>query len=84
MPNSHPSDFRRNLRREIAGYFLVVLAALPLHFALWTWIVGEEDLAQDFVHRTIGYSIAPLVGIIFVSKLRLRYKLALTFLVVLV
>ena len=42
MSNSHPSDYKRNLRREVAGYFIVVLCALPIRFWLY-WTLKEQD-----------------------------------------
>ena len=42
MPNSHQSDFKRNLRREIAGYFIVVLCALPIRFWIMATLMDQE------------------------------------------
>lgn len=82
MPASHPSDFKRNLRKEIAGYFLVALVALPLHFALWMGVIDEGNLAENIGHKMVVYSLVPMIGAIVFSKLRLRYKLALIFVLV--
>ena len=42
MPNSHQSDFKWNIRREVAGYFIVILCALPIRFWLY-WTLKEQD-----------------------------------------
>jgi hypothetical protein len=82
MANSHPSDFKRNLRREIAGYFIVVLCALPFRLALMTRYHGaEEGFGFFWDHYLSGISLG-LIGAVFVSRLRLRHKLALTFVLV--
>jgi hypothetical protein len=82
MPNSHPSDFKRNLRREIAGYFIVVLVALPIRF--WIMLALQEQDGQwaFLAGRVFGYLSVGLIGAVAVSKLRLRTKLILTFLLV--
>ncbi|MEY3853663.1 MAG: hypothetical protein RI910_2643 [Verrucomicrobiota bacterium] len=68
MRNSHQSDFKRNLRREVAGYFIVILCALPIRFWLFSAMQGQEGW--------LGFLA------VFVSKLRLRTRLILTFLIV--
>ncbi len=82
MPNSHQSDFKRNLRREIAGYFLVVLCALPIRFWLLKIMETRDDGWNFFVNQVLGYLTVGLIGAVAVSKLRLRTKLVLTFLLV--
>ncbi|MEN9536671.1 MAG: hypothetical protein RLZZ178_668 [Verrucomicrobiota bacterium] len=82
MPNSHPSDFKRNLRREIAGYFIVIMCALPIRFWVMSKFEGaDEGFGFFWNHYLSGISLG-LIAAVFVSKLRLRYKLALTFLLV--
>ena len=82
MSNNHPSDFKRNLRREIAGYFIVVLCALPFRMALMTnFADAKEGFGFFWNHYLSGITIG-LIGAVFISKLRLRYKLALTFVLV--
>ena len=82
MSNSHPSDFKRNLRREIAGYFIVVLCALPFRMALMTsFSDAQEGFGFCWNHYLSGITIG-LIGAVFISKLRLRTKLALTFVLV--
>jgi len=82
MSNNHPSDFKRNLRREIAGYFIVVLCALPFRF----WLMTEFEEAKDgfgyFWNQYLSGISLGLIAVVFVSKLRMRYKLALTFVLV--
>jgi len=82
MSNSHPSDFKRNLRREIAGYFIVVLCALPFRMALMTSYEDAKEGFGFFWNQYLSGISIGLIGAVFVSKLRLRYKLALTFLLV--
>jgi len=82
MPNSHPSDFKRNLRREIAGYFLVVLCALPVRFWIYTTVKEQGGAAAFLATRTFNVVSVSLIGAVVASKLRLRYKLALTFILV--
>ena len=82
MSNSHPSDFKRNLSREIAAYFIVVLCALPIRFWLY-WTLKEQDgwLAK-LASSSFNYVSVGLIGAVFVSKLSLRTKLILTFILV--
>jgi hypothetical protein len=82
MPNSHPSDFKRNLRKEIAGYFIVVLCALPFRFWLMTEFEGANEGFGYFWNQYLSGITIGLIGAVFISKLRLRYKLALTFVLV--
>lgn len=82
MPNSHPSDFKRNLRREIAGYFIVVLLALPIRFWVMVTVEEQQGWLAFLAERTFGYISVGLIGAVAVSKLRLRTKLILTFLLV--
>ena len=82
MPNSHQSDFKRNLRREIAGYFLVVLCALPIRFWIMATVKEQQGWWAFLAERTFGYLSVGLIGAVAVSKLRLRTKLILTFLLV--
>ncbi|MCX6889316.1 MAG: hypothetical protein NTU71_07790 [Verrucomicrobia bacterium] len=82
MSNSHPSDFKRNLKREIAGYFIVVLCALPFRFWLMTEFEGANEGFGYFWNSYLSGITIGLIGAVFISKLRLRYKLALTFVLV--
>jgi len=82
MSHSHPSDFKRNLSREIAGYFIAVLCALPFRFWLMTEFEGAKDGFGYFWNSYLSGISLGLIAAVFVSKLRLRYKLALTFVLV--
>lgn len=82
MPNSHQSDFKRNLRREVAGYFIVILCALPIRFWLYSAAQGQEGWLGFLAEQAFGYLSVALVSAVFVSKLRLRTRLILTFLIV--
>ena len=82
MPNSHQSDFKRNLRREVAGYFIVILCALPIRFWLFSAMQGQEGWLGFVAEQAFGYLTVALVSAVFVSKLRLRTRLILTFLIV--
>ena len=82
MPNSHPSDFKRNLRREIAGYFIVVLSALPVRFWLHAAVKEQDGWLGFLAGQAFGYLTIGLVSAVFVSKLSLRTRLILTFLIV--
>lgn len=82
MPNSHRSDFKRNLRKEIALYFLVVLCALPIRFWIDATIKEQDGWAAYLASSAFGYVSLGLIAAVFVSKLRLRTKLTLTFLLV--
>lgn len=82
MSNSHPSDFKRNLKKEIAGYFIVVLCALPFRLALMTTFADAKDGFGLFWNQYLSGISLGLIGAVFISKLRLRTKLALTFVLV--
>jgi hypothetical protein len=82
MSHGHPSDFKRNLSREIAGYFIAVLCALPFRFWLMTEFEGAKDGFGYFWNSYLSGISLGLIAVVFVSKLRLRYKLALTFVLV--
>jgi hypothetical protein len=82
MPNSHPSDFKRNLRREIAAYFIVVLCALPIRFWLYSATKEHEGWVSYLASSSFNYISFSLIGAVFVSKLNLRTKLILTFVLV--
>ena len=82
MPGNPPSDFRRNLRREIAGYFIVVLCALPVRFWIYSAAKEQDGWWAFLAERTFGYLSVGLIAAVAVSKLRLRTKLTLTFLLV--
>lgn len=77
------SDYKRNLRREIAAYFIVVLCALPIRF--WIYSAAKDDggwgsyLATSTTFNSISFA---LIGAVFVSKLSLRTKLIVTFILV--
>lgn len=77
-----PSTYQRNLQKEIAGYFIVVLLALPIRLSLMTYFKDSPDGFGYFVERYLGAISMGLIGAVFISKLRLRYKLALTFFLV--
>lgn len=82
MSNNHPSDFKRNLSREIAAYFIVVLCALPFRFWLMMEFEGANEGFGYFWNSYLSGITIGLIGAVFISKLRLRYKLALTFVLV--
>ncbi len=82
MSNSHPSDYKRNLRREIAGYFIVVLCALPVRFWIYSAAKEQDSWLAFLANRSFAYCTVGLISAVAVSKLRLRYKLALTFFLV--
>ena len=82
MPNNHSSDFKRNLRREIAGYFIVVLCALPVRFWIYLAAKEQDSWLAFLAQRSFGYISIGLITAVAVSKLRLRTKLILTFLLV--
>ena len=82
MSHGHPSDFKRNLSREIAGYFIAVLCALPFRFWLMTEFEGAKDGFGYFWNSYLSGISLGLIGVVFVSKFRLRYKLILTFVLV--
>jgi hypothetical protein len=76
------SDFKRNLRREIAGYFIVVLCALPIRFWIYASIKDQEGWLANLASSAFNYVSIGLIGAIFVSKLSMRTKLILTFILV--
>jgi hypothetical protein len=82
MPLNYPSAYKRNLKREIAGYFIVVLCALPFRLALMTQFADAQDGFGFFWNQYLSGISLGLIAVVFVSKLRLRYKLALTFVLV--
>ncbi len=82
MPNSHPSDFKRNLRREVAGYFIVILCALPIRFWLYAAVKDQDGWLGFLAGQAFGYLTVALVSAVFVSRLHLRTRLILTFLIV--
>ena len=82
MSNSHPSDYKRNLKKEIAGYFIVVLCALPFRMALMTSYADAKEGFGFFWNQYLSGISIGLIGAVFISKLRLRTKLALTFVLV--
>ncbi len=83
MTSNPKSDFKRNLSREIAGYFIAVLCALPFRFWLMTEFEGAKDGWGAYLASTsFGYILVGLIGAVFVSKLSLRTKLILTFVLV--
>lgn len=82
MANNHQSDFKRNIRREVAGYFIVIMCALPIRFWLLAALETRNDAWNFLAHQALGYVSIGLLGVVFASKLRLRHKLILTFLLV--
>ena len=82
MSNSHPSDFKRNLSREIAGYFIVILCALPIRFWLYSATKDDDGWVSYLASTTFNSVSVGLIGAVFVSKLSLRTKLILTFILV--
>ena len=82
MRNSHSSDYKRNLRREVAGYFIVVLCALPVRFWLYAAVKDQDGWLAKLASNGFGYISVGLIGAVFVSKLSLRTRLILTFLIV--
>ena len=82
MSNSHPSDFKRNLSREIAAYFIVVLCALPIRFWLYSATKDDDGWVSYLASTTFNSVSFALIGAVFVSKLSLRTKLIVTFILV--
>ena len=82
MSNSHPSDFKRNLSREIAAYFIVVLCALPIRFWLYSATKDDDGWVSYLASTTFNSISFALIGAVFLSKLSLRTKLILTFILV--
>ena len=82
MSIKHPSDFKRNLSREIAAYFIVVLCALPIRFWLYSATKDDDGWVSYLASTSFSYISVGLIGAVFVSKLSLRTKLILTFILV--
>ena len=82
MSNSHPSDYKRNLRREVAGYFIVVLCALPIRFWLYSAVKEQDGWLGFLAGQAFGYLTIGLISAVCVSKFSLRTRLILTFLIV--
>ena len=82
MSNSHPSDFKRKLSREIAAYFIVVLCALPIRFWIYSATKDDGGWGTYLASSTFSTISVGLIGAVFVSKLSLRTKLILTFVLV--
>jgi len=82
MSNSHPSDYKRNLRREVAGYFIVVLCALPIRFWLYSAVKEQDGWLGFLAGQTFSYLRVGVIAAVFVSKLSLRTKLIMTFVLV--
>jgi hypothetical protein len=80
MP-SRTSDFKRNLRREIAGYFIVIMCALPIRLWLMATFEGVDEgfgAVWPYLHCL---SLGLFVGVLR-SKFTLRTKLILAGLLV--
>jgi len=82
MTSNPKSDFKRNLSREIAAYFIVVLCALPIHFWIHSTFEAHDGWGSYLASTSFGYILVGLIGAVFVSKLSLRTKLILTFILV--
>jgi hypothetical protein len=82
MASAPKSDFKRNLRREVAGYFIVILCALPIRFWLYSNLKEQDGWLAKLASNGFGYISVGLIGAVFVSKLSLRTKLILTFILV--
>ncbi len=83
MTSNPKSDFKRNLSREIAAYFIVVLCALPIRFWLMSVFEGADEGFGYFWNSYLsGIFLGGLIGVVFVSKLSHRTKLILTFVLV--
>lgn len=82
MNYGHRSDRKRNLRREIAAYFIVVLCALPIRFWIYSATKDDGGWWSYLASNTFNYISVGLIGAVFVSKLSLRTKLILTFVLV--
>ncbi len=82
MTGNPKSDFKRNLSREIAAYFIVVLCALPIRFWLMSVFEGADEGFGYFWNSYLSGISLGLIGVVFVSKLSLRTKLILTFVLV--
>ncbi len=81
MPNSRTSDFKRRLRREIAGYFIVIMCALPIRLWLMATYSGVDEgfgAIWPYLHCiSLGLFLTVLR-----SQFTLRTKLILTGLLV--
>jgi len=82
MTGNPKSDFKRNLSREIAAYFIVVLCALPIRFWLYSATKADDGWGSYLASSTFNYISFGLIGAVFVSKLSLRTKLIVTFVLV--
>jgi len=82
MTGNPKSDYKRNLSREIAAYFIVVLCALPFRFWLMTEFKESGGWAAYLTSTSFSYISFGLIAAVFVSKLSLRTKLILTFILV--
>ncbi len=82
MTSNPKSDFKRNLSREIAAYFIVVLCALPFRFWIQSSINEDDGWVSYLASTSFSYISVGLIGAVFVSKLSLRTKLILTFILV--
>ena len=82
MTSNPKSDFKRNLRREIAAYFIVVLCALPIRFWLYSAVKEQDGWLGFLAGQAFGYLTIGLISAVFVSKFSLRTRLILTFLIV--
>jgi hypothetical protein len=81
MPSSRTSDFKRRLRREIAGYFIVIMCALPIRLWLMATYSGVDEgfgAIWPYLHCiSLGLFLTVLR-----SQFTLRTKLILTGLLV--
>jgi hypothetical protein len=82
MTSNPKSDFKRNLSREIAAYFIVVLCALPIRFWIQSSIKEDDGWVSYLASTSFSYISVGLIGAVFVSKLSLRTKLIATFVLV--
>ena len=82
MTGNPKSDYKRNLSREIAAYFIVVLCALPIHFWIHLTFEADDGWGYYLASNSLTYFSVGLIGAVFVSKLSLRTKLILTFILV--
>ncbi len=81
MPNSQTSDFKRRLRREIAGYFIVIMCALPVRLWLMANYSGVDEGFGAVWHYLHCISLGLFVAVLR-SQFTLRTKLILTALLV--
>ena len=82
MTSNPKSDYKRNLSREIAAYFIVVLCALPIRFWIYSAAKDDGGWGSFLASSSFTYILVGLIGAVFVSKLSLRTKLILTFVLV--